>query len=65
MTTYRLNISIVLDYSEDEADVVLEAKDILNILHDAAIDEDKTKVSLTRDGDRAGLNLLLPKVGVE
>ncbi len=63
MPTYKLNISIEID-EENENLAVIESKTLLSCLY-AEYDEFQeltTKVALTRDGDRGGLNILLPKL---
>lgn len=63
MTTHKLIITIPLEAVED-SDAVELAHDILGKLHclHELVEEARVAVSLTRSGDRAALNILLPKI---
>lgn len=51
-------LNIVVEIEGEEEEVVNKAKDVLR----AASLPDEAKATLTRDGDRSGGNLLLPRI---
>jgi hypothetical protein len=57
MPKFRLNISVEYDFSEEDA--IQMSKDLISNCIEHWF-PNHSKISLTRDGDRAGLNLLLP-----
>lgn len=59
----RLNISFEIN-TEDEQEGILQARRIVFVIKENFSESilNKSQVSLTREGDRSGKNLLLPRL---
>lgn len=62
MPVYRLIITVELDEDSDEVAIAEAKAELTDIYNHGGIPVGQTTVKLQRDGDRAGLNLLLPKL---
>lgn len=60
MPSYRLIISVPFECDEEFA--ISESKMMIRQMSDRGIISDEVALSLTREGDRAALNLLLPRI---
>lgn len=58
----RLNISIEINTEDEDVARAQSVSLLQTITESVSFIKDKTQVSLTREGDRSGKNLLLPRL---